>query len=68
MVDFEKSWHYHLLIRKGVSPDDARIAVSANMRRVRKEKAIEGAIFDKENDAILSKRAGLESNLFSNRN
>lgn len=67
-MDIERSWHYIILIRNGSSPDEARAAVLANMRRVSIEKAINCAIFDKENDAILSERAGLESNLFSNRN
>ena len=66
MVDVERSWHYITLIRNGASPDEARVAVLANMHRVRKEMAIDGEIFDKENHAIMLKRAGLESNLFSN--
>ena len=68
MVDIERSWQYIILIRNGASPDEARAAVLTNIRRVSKEKAINGAIFDRENNAIMLERAGLESKLFSNNN
>ncbi len=59
MMDIEKSWHYITLIRNRASPDEARAAVLENMRRVSKEKAINGVIFDQENGAILLERVGI---------
>ena len=59
--NFERSWHYILLIRSGKTPAEAQKIVIDNIRRVAKETAITNHIFETEKNQEILRSVGLRT-------